>query len=213
MHAVIYKNDGIGDLAHSLDAINNIISSKDNDKVTIYLSNLCKNFTFLIQNPKVNIKIINNNLNISEKFNLFFYLKKNKINKVYILTPKYFYYFLPLFFRSIKFYAICINNTGNYRRPNTFLRKFLYKYEINDRGKVFKRDSTRLLQYKLCLFNMYFQICPIIYSCLYINEKNCMPQFSEMIGFYFLFFTFSFYGLASIYIKKDEDLIQSIDRI
>ena len=34
MHTVIFKNEAVGDLVHSLDAINNIISSKDNDKVT-----------------------------------------------------------------------------------------------------------------------------------------------------------------------------------
>ena len=73
--------------------------------------------------------------------------------------------------------------------------------------------KNRLLQYRICVFNMYFQICPIIYTCSYISNKNCMPQFSEMIGFYLLFLIFTFYGLSAIYIKKDDDLIKSVDRI
>tara|TARA_B100000579_G_C22410868_1_gene656262 strand:- start:203 stop:610 length:408 start_codon:yes stop_codon:yes gene_type:complete len=80
-----------------------------------------------------------------------------------------------------------------------FISIFLYK--------------NRLLQYRLCLLNMYFQICPIIYICSYISMKSCMPQFSEMIGFYLIFLIFICYGLAAIYIKKDNDLIKSIDRI
>ena len=44
---------------------------------------------------------------------------------------------------------MCINNIGNYKRPSLFLRKFLYKYEVNDREKIFKRKSTRYLQNKL----------------------------------------------------------------
>ena len=80
-----------------------------------------------------------------------------------------------------------------------FVSMFLYKH--------------RLLQYRLCLLNMYFQICPIIYICSYISVKNCIPQFLEMMGFYLIFLIFTFYGLAAIYIKKDNDLIKSIDRI
>tara|TARA_B100001029_G_C14771863_1_gene291639 strand:- start:224 stop:346 length:123 start_codon:yes stop_codon:yes gene_type:complete len=40
-----------------------------------------------------------------------------------------------------------------------------------------------------------------------------MPQFLEMMGFYLIFLIFICYGLAAIYIKKDNDLIKSIDRI
>ena len=80
-----------------------------------------------------------------------------------------------------------------------FISIFLYK--------------NRLLQYRLCLLNMYFQICPIIYICSYISMKSCMPQFLEMMGFYLIFLIFICYGLAAIYIKKDNDLIKSIDRI
>ena len=38
MHSVIFKNDAVGDLVHSIEAINNITSSSEN--VTIFLSKL-----------------------------------------------------------------------------------------------------------------------------------------------------------------------------
>ena len=147
MHSVVFKNDAVGDLVHSISAINNIVSS--NEKVTVFLSKLSKNYSFLIKNPKVEIKILNYNLSVLEKIKLIYFLIKNTTDKVYILSPKNFYYFLPLFFRKIKFYAICINNINNYKRPNAFLRKFLFKFEINDREKAFKRESTRLIQNRL----------------------------------------------------------------
>ncbi len=154
MHSVVFKNDAVGDLVHSLSAINNIVSSNENKKVTIFLSNLSKKYSFLLDSPKVDIKILNYNLNIKEKIKLFSFLLINKINKVYILSPKNFYYFLPIFFRKIKFYAICINNIKNYRRPGFFLRKFLFKYEINHREIAFKRDSTKLIQFRLTSKNI-----------------------------------------------------------
>ena len=146
MHSVILKNDAVGDLIHSLKAINNITQSDANKKVTIFLSKLSQNFSFLVKIPRVDIKILNYNLSIIEKIRLIFFLAKKDIQNVYILSPKNFYYFLPLIFRKKNFYAICIDNLNNYKRPNLFLRKFLFKYEINDRGKIFRRDSTIKLQ-------------------------------------------------------------------
>ena len=35
MHSVILKNDSVGDLTKSLGAINNIITSRENQKITI----------------------------------------------------------------------------------------------------------------------------------------------------------------------------------
>ena len=133
MHSVVFKNDAVGDLAHSLEAIDNIASSSEN--VTIFLSKLSQNYSFLVKKPNVEVKILNYNLTLIEKVKLIFYLFKNNINKVYILSPKNFYYFLPLIFKKTKFYAICIDNIKNYKRPSEFLRKFLFKYEVNDRGQ------------------------------------------------------------------------------
>ena len=151
MHSVVLKNDAVGDLVPALKAINNIISSSK--KVTIFLSKLSEKYSFLVNNSKVEIKILNYDLNLIEKIKLIFFLTKNDINNVYILAPKNFYYYLPIVFKKIKFYAICINNINNYRRPSLFLRKFLFKYEINDREKTFKRDSIYLIQDKLTSVN------------------------------------------------------------
>ena len=48
------------------------------------------------------------NLSIIEKIKIFFYILTNSIDTIYILSPKNFYYYLPLIFRNIKFYAITI---------------------------------------------------------------------------------------------------------
>ena len=53
-------------------------------------------------------------------------------------------------FRKIKFYAICINNINNYKRPKEFLRNYLFKYKVNHRDAVFKREPTRDLLFSLC---------------------------------------------------------------
>ena len=151
MHAVIFKNDAVGDLVPSLSAINNIIYSKKNTKVTVFLSERSEKFSFLIKNPNVEIKIINYDLRLVEKLNLLIYLFKNKVDNVYILSPKKFYFFLPLLYRKIKFYALCVNNINNYKRPNSFLRKFLFRYVVNEREKNFKRESTKSIQEKLTL--------------------------------------------------------------
>jgi len=149
MHTIILKNDAVGDLTHSLDAIKNVIECKKNEKVTIFLSKMNKDFSFLFKNKNVEIKVLNYNLTVSEKIKLIFFLLINRTNKVIILTPKKFYFYLPFFFKRIKFYALCLDNINNYKRPSKFLRKFLYRYEVNSRDAIFKRPSTRFLQSKL----------------------------------------------------------------
>ena len=42
-----------------------------------------------------------------------------------------------------------MNGVRNYRRPGLFLRKFLYKFVINDRETTKNRLSAHLLQYQL----------------------------------------------------------------
>jgi hypothetical protein len=154
MHSVILKNDAVGDLIHCVNAIYKITSSKENDKVTIFLSKLNERFNFLIKKDNVSIKVLNYHLTIIEKLKIIFFLLRNKIDKVYIFSPKNFYFFLPLIFRHIKFYAICVNNINNYKRPNLFMRRFLFSYKINDREKIFKRDSIKILYEKLASNNI-----------------------------------------------------------
>ncbi len=150
-HVIILKNDAVGDLVHSLEAIYNIINDTEVDKITIYLSKLSKKFKFLFDNSKINVKVLNYNLSLFEKIHLFFFILFNNIFKIYILAPKKFYYYLPVFFFKTKFYAICVDNIKGYKRPSPFLRKFLYKYVINDRSKEFKREPISKIQSDLTM--------------------------------------------------------------
>ncbi len=72
---VIFKNDATGDLIHSLPAIYNIINDNDVSEVIIYLSTISKKFQFLVDQPKVKIKLLNYNLNIYEFKSIQFYVK------------------------------------------------------------------------------------------------------------------------------------------
>ena len=143
---VILKNDAVGDLVHSIKAINNLVHDQNIKKITIFLSNISYKFNFFFKNSKITVKTLNYNMSIVEKIKLFFFILSNKIDKIYILAPKNFYYFLPLFFFRIKFYAICVNNINNYKRPKIFLRKLLYNYVVNDRAAIFKRKSSSEIQ-------------------------------------------------------------------
>ena len=44
---IIFKNDRVGDLVHSVPAIKNIISNNQDKEIVIYLSTISKNFYFL----------------------------------------------------------------------------------------------------------------------------------------------------------------------
>ncbi len=149
-HIVILKNDAVGDLVHSLPAIYSIINNNDITKITLFISKQSKGFNFFFDNKKINIEILNNNLTIVEKIKLFFFFLFRKIDKTFILAPKQFYFYLPVLFRKIKFYAICVNNINKYKRPKEFLRKYLFKYKINHRDAIFKRKPTADLQFSLC---------------------------------------------------------------
>ena len=148
-YVIILKNDAVGDLTQSLHAINNIIKNNKDQKVIIYLSERSEKFSFLINDNNVEFKKLNYDLTFLEKIKLFLFILNNKISKVYILTPKSFYFLLPVIFNKIKFYGLCINGPNNYKRPIKFLRKYLFKYVINDRAAVFKRDSIIQIQSEL----------------------------------------------------------------
>tara|TARA_B110000238_G_scaffold53127_1_gene58024 strand:- start:1125 stop:2171 length:1047 start_codon:yes stop_codon:yes gene_type:complete len=152
-HVLILKNDAVGDLCQSLTAINNIIETNKDKKILIYLSERSEKFNFLIKGTNIIFKKLNYDLSFIEKFKLIYFLYTSKISDIYILTPKNFYYYLPYIFRNIKFHALCINGPKNYKRPNEYLRKFLYKYLVNDRGAIYKRDHTSEIQNKLTIKN------------------------------------------------------------
>ena len=142
---IIFKNDRTGDLFVSLEAINKIISKHKKDRLIIFLSNINHKFSFLF--PKITKKIIPMNLGLFKKIYLLFYLIINKIDTIYILTPKNFYYYLPFIFRKIKFYAITIKSKKS--RPNNFLLKYLENYVVIDRVNLKKRKSSYVIQKEL----------------------------------------------------------------
>ena len=146
---IVFKNDAVGDLTQSLKAIKNITNTHKDKIIEIYLSERSEKFNFLIKGKNILYKNLNYDLNFFDKLKLINILFKKDIEKIFILSPKNFYFFLPLFFRSIKFYAICVDNIDNYKRPIPFLRKFLAKYVINQRDATYKRDSISSLQLKL----------------------------------------------------------------
>ena len=125
---IILKNDAVGDLTHSLTAIESIINSHPNHFITIYLSERSKKFSFLIRGKNIKFKFINYRITFIQKINLFFSLIKEPIDKIYILSPKKFYYYLPVIFRKKNFYAICIDGHDGYKRPANYLRKFFLNY-------------------------------------------------------------------------------------
>ena len=139
---LILKNDRGGDLLNSIKCISSILHK--NNKVTICLSQFNYGFAFLFKNAL--IKKINYDLNIINKIQIFFLLLKNKYDEIYILTPKNYYYFLSIFFKKIKFYAITVNGIKR-NRPNNFVRKFLHKFvSINRKSINFKSSSELQLE-------------------------------------------------------------------
>jgi len=146
---IIFKNDRLGDFLHSVAAINNIIEQNPDKEIVIFLSKISENFYFLIKKKNTKLKILNYRLTIVEKIKILIFLIKNKFKKIYILSPKNFYFYLPLLFIRTKFYGICMNGVNGYRRPNFLLRKFLFKFLINDRETFNRRKSIQLLQYEL----------------------------------------------------------------
>jgi len=146
---IIFKNDRLGDLIHGVAAINNIIKKNKDKNVIIFLSKISAKFSFLFEKENTQIKILNYHLSLFEKIKIFFYFLSNKIEKVYILSPKNFYFYMPIIFLRIKFYALCVKGLRNYKRPNLLLRKLLFKFVVNDRETRSKRPSIQYLQLKL----------------------------------------------------------------
>ena len=77
---------------------------------------------------------------------------------------------MPFIFRNVRFYGICVHDINNYKRPNNFFRKYLYKSVINDRGAIYKRPSTTALQNKL-IGNLYKKKYQINFDYKNINEN------------------------------------------
>ncbi len=169
---IILKNDRVGDLFTSIQTINLIFNKHKNDEIEIFLSEANHKFSFLFKSKKV--KIINLKLKFLDKLNIFFYFLINKIDHVYILSPKNFYFYIPLifFFKKIKFYGLCIDSKK--KRPPNILRKFLFKTAIIDRQKIKSRKSTYITQQELVDYDG--NLRNLINSDLVSNLKVEIPE-------------------------------------
>ena len=187
---LILKNDRAGDLMTSLNLISSLRNY--NNDIKIYLSELNIGFSFFFE--EMIIDKVNFNLNLKDKFKIFFDLYKNSYDKVYILSPKSYYFLLPLFFRRVKFYSIVYNNKRN--RPGSFLRKFLYKYKIIYRNKI-NAKSYRDIQLELLDKG---ELADNNFSKLLIpkipnNLKNILPRRFLFFQFRYFFFLKLGWGL------------------
>ena len=135
---IIFKNDRLGDLFHSLNGINNILNEHKNDNIEIYLSNYSKNFSFLFNKTNVKINYLNYRLSLIEKLRIFNLFLKSSIDKVFILSPKNYFFYLPFFQKNQILWCYC--KRKNKDRPIQYFNKFLFKFRTNNR-KVKKKVS------------------------------------------------------------------------
>ena len=166
---LILKNDRVGDLFNSLDGINAILQDNPNVKVEIILSQVSQKLDFLFDIDNVTVTFLPYHLRISDKLKLLFKILNSSFEKIYILSPKNFYFYLPLFCKS-KFYAITIINS-NKSRPLNFLLKKLFKYRTNN------RDNKRIDDN---IGSLIFDLCSSKKLTSYNNILNHSPQCSSL---------------------------------
>ena len=149
---VIFKNEKIGDLIHSVNSIKKIIINNPDNQINIFLSHYNSEMKFLFINDNVTFHVITEKINFKDKIKVFIFFLKNKIKETYIFKPSFFLFLLPLFFKFKvpKFYGICVNNV-NYYRPPLILRNLLERFVINDRGTKKIRKSINDLHLNLVL--------------------------------------------------------------
>ena len=181
---LILKNDRAGDLFTSLTLISSLIHKYENIK--IYLSELNSGFSFFFKGIKINK--VNFNLSLNDKFSIFYDILVNDYKKIYILTPKSFYFILPFIFRNIKFYAIVYDGFDK-SRPSNYLRKYLFKYKIIYRNKI-NQKSYRQLQNDLLDDDI---VLDTNHNALFVPKitkslKDLLPNKYILFQFRYLFF-------------------------
>ena len=150
---IIFKNDRLGDLFHSLNGINYILNEHKNDKIQIYLSDYSRNFSFLFNKSNIKINYLNYRLSFVEKFKIFNLFLKSSIDKVFILSPKNYFFYLPFFFKKTRFYGVTVKEK-NKDRPIQYFSKFLFKFRTNNRKVKKKTDSIKNIIEDLCSNNL-----------------------------------------------------------
>ncbi len=195
---LILKNDRVGDLFNSLDGINAILKDNPNTKIEIILSKISQKLSFLFDIENVTVSFLPYHLNFSDKLKLFFKIFNNSFEKIYILSPKNFYYYLPLFCKS-KFYAITIINS-NKSRPFNFLLKTLFKYNINNRDNKKINDNISSLIFDLCStkqLSSYNNILNHIPMCSSLFQNN-ISLFENFIHIHYKDFIFKNNGWTNV---------------
>ena len=196
---LILKNDRAGDLFTSLKLISTLM--RDFRNVKIYLSELNISFSFFFKEK--NIKKVNYNLSIRNKITILYDIFINNYEKIYILSPKSFYFWLPFFFRKTQFYAIVYD--GKKRdRPSNFLRKYLHKYRIVSRRKI-NRYSYRQFQNQLIDKNIELDEN---YSNLFLPKVD--PNTIKLLPEKYIFFQFR-YKFFNELKWSDRDIIIFLD--
>ena len=145
---LILKNDRVGDFFHSLRNIENLRKYFSEYTTDIYLSKINIRFSNILTQSKLNITEVNYRLTLFEKFNLIIKLMINRYEYVLILSPKNFYFFLPIIFRNTKFLGICVDNKMR-KRPSIIFRKYLFKYQVNNRTKNIRKNPIYDMEKKL----------------------------------------------------------------
>ena len=193
---LILKNDRAGDFISSVKLISGL--NKNNNKLKIYLSSLNYDYNFLT--PNCHLEKINLNLNIKDKIKIFLDLFKNNYDEVFILTPKNFYFFLPMIFRKTKFYAIVVNGKKR-NRPPLFLRKFLYKTSIRYRNKI---NNQNIIQSNLSFINS-----KVNFNTDYLRLNLSNMNYSKYLSDNFVYFQFKkrFFDELDWTIKEFENII------
>ena len=182
---LILKNDRIGDLFNSLDGINAILKDNPNTKIEIILSQISKKLSFLFNSNNVTVSYLPYHLSFFDKCRLFAKIFTNSFERIYILAPKNFYFYLPFFCKS-KFYAITIKNS-NKSRPFNFLLKNLFRYEVNNRDYKKINDSISSLIFNLCAtksISSYDNILNNTPKCSLLLQKN-ISLFSNFIHIHY----------------------------
>ena len=194
---LILKNDRVGDLFNSLDGINAILKDNPNSKIEIILSQISSKLSFLFDIDNVSVSYLPYRLRLYDKFKLFFKIFNNSFEKIYILSPKNFYFYLPLFCKS-KFYAITIKNSKK-SRPSNFLLKKLYKYNVNNRDNKKINDSINSLIFNLCSSNelsLYDNILNHEPTCSFLFQ-NHFHLFENFIHIHYKDFVFKKNGWSN----------------
>ena len=174
---LILKNDRVGDLFNSLDGINAILKDNRDKKIEIILSQISEKLSFLFDMDNVKVSFLPYRLNIINKLKLISKIYTESFDKVYILSPKNFYFYLPFFSKS-KFYAITIRNS-NKSRPFRFLLKKFFKYKINDRENKKINESINSLIFDLCSTKPFTS-----YDNILNNSPNCSPLFINKMSLF-----------------------------